>query len=411
MARPPKTYVFIHQNMPGQFLHLIEALARGGDAVYFVSNKVNRRLKGVTSLVYSLKPDPEAGPDESSSARLLRPVERDVRHAQGAAAALRELRKRGTKPDLIVGHTGWGEMLFVGEVFPGVPVLGYFEYFYRPHGADVNFDPEFPGSSGLSAQLRLRNFVNLSSLELCDRGVTPTVWQQSTYPELYRPKLTVLHEGVDTAALRRPADATLTLPDGRRLGREDEVVTYVARNLEPYRGFHVAMRAFAEVGRRRPNAHVVIVGGDGASYGRKLAPGEYRRRALAEVEIDPGRVHFLGKVPYAQFLTVLHVSCAHLYLTYPFILSWSMLEAMAAECLVIGSRTGPVEEVLVDGRNGVLVDFFDHHAIADRIVAALETPRAFDPLRAEARRTVMERYDLHGVTLPRYTALLRDMVG
>lgn len=395
--------------MPGQFQHLVEHLAGAGHEIYFVSKNTTRRLKGVTSVVYKLKPPPKPDAGTATAIRLLHPVTVAVSHAESVLKALRVLKQRGVQPDLIIGHTGWGEMLFAREVFPGVPILGYFEYYYSPEGADVDFDPEHPTEADLAAKLRLRNAVNLSSLEACDRGVTPTQWQWSTYPEVYRPKLTVLHEGIDTAALRRPEQAAFTLPDGRRLARGEEIVTYVSRNLEPYRGFHIAMRAFAEICRRRPRTQILIVGGDSASYGRRLPPGAYREKALAEVQIDPARVHFLGKIPYAQFLNLLHVSSAHVYLTYPFVLSWSMLEAMAAECLVIGSRTPPVEEVLTDGRNGVLVDFFDHAVIADRVVQVLDAPAKFDAMRAEARRTVIEHYDLQSVTLPRYRALLRDM--
>lgn len=404
MAARTKTFVFIHQNMPGQFLHLVRQFVADGHKVYFITKNVARDVPGATKLVYKLVREQDKSIDKS-----LRQIDSAVIYAQSAARALLALKKRGVTPDMIIGHTGWGEMLFVRDLFPDVPILGYFEYYYRVEGADVNFDPEYPSGQEAGPRLRLRNGINLISLESCDRGISPTYWQWGSYPPAYRSKIAVIHEGVETATLRRPNEARFALPDGRTLDQGQEIVTYVARNLEPYRGFHVFMRAVGEICRLRPHAHVLIVGGDSTSYGRRLATGTYREKALAEVSIDASRVHFLGRVPYATFLNLLHVSSVHVYLTYPFVLSWSMLEAMAAECLVIASKTAPVEEVLIDGRNGILTDFFDHNAIAEKVVRALESPATFRDLRTAARRTVVERYDLNGVSMPKYRALLRDL--
>jgi glycosyltransferase involved in cell wall biosynthesis len=197
---------------------------------------------------------------------------------------------------------------------------------------------------------------------------------------------------------------------GVTLSAGDEVVTYVARNLEPYRGFHVFMRALPGLLRARPRARVLIVGGDQVSYGSKPADGEtWRARMLAEVggQIDAGRVHFLGRLPYESYLRLLQVSAVHAYLTYPFVLSWSMLEAMAAGCMVVGSRTAPVEEVIKHGENGWLVDFFDHRQLAEALAGALEERSRLDGIRQAARRTVVERFDLTTVCLPRQLEILQ----
>jgi glycosyltransferase involved in cell wall biosynthesis len=241
--------------------------------------------------------------------------------------------------------------------------------------------------------------------------VTPTVWQWSGFPEIHRPRITVLHEGIDTSLVRPNDEARFELADGRALTKADEVITYVARNLEPYRGFHVYMRAVAELCRRRPNAQFLIVGGDEVSYGGKLPDGQsYKQKALAEVKIDEARVHFLGRVPYGKFLSLLQVSSAHVYLTYPFILSWSLVESMAAGCLVVASRTAPVEEVITDRRNGRLVDFFDPVGIAETVTGVLDAPDHHAPLRKAARDTAVQHFDLNAVTLPRHMALIRDLL-
>lgn len=393
--------IFIHQNMPGQYKHLAAAMAADpANQVVFITKRTDRPLPGVQRLLYSTRKT------DVKPHLYLRSTQDAVYHGQEIAKQLLALRKSGFVPDLVVGHPGWGETLFVKDVFPNTPYLNYCEYFYRPEGQDFGFDPAVTPSIDARLGLRLRTTPLLLALEACDRGVSPTQWQRSTHPAAYQPKIEVIHEGIDTARLRPDPAVALTLPDGRVLRRGDEVVTYVARNLEPYRGFPTFMRALPAICEARPDATVLVVGADDVSYG---APppggGTWRAAMLKEVAVDSRRVHFLGHLPYERYMTVLSLSRVHVYLTYPFVLSWSMLEAMAMECLVVGSDTAPVREVIQDGHNGLLADFFDPAALARRVVEALADPGAFAPLRAAARRVVQERYDLP-VCLGRNIALL-----
>src|SRR6516165_2374501 len=288
--------------------------------------------------------------------------------------------------------------------------------FYRLKGSDVDFDREFPPEQDAAMRLRTRNALNLLGLDAADRGQSPTQWQRSQYPQPYRDRIAVVHEGIDTTVVKPDATARLWLSGGRCLSRADEIVTYSARDLEPYRGFHVFMRALPDVLKRRPEAQVLILGGNGVSYGRRPERAEtWRAQLLAELDgvLDLRRIHFLGHLPYQQYLTVLQISSVHVYLTYPFVLSWSLLEALAAGCLVVSSLTPPVEEVICDGDNGWLVDFFDVDGLAERIVAALagKEDTTSTRLRAAARQTVIARYDLSTVCLPAYLDLLRSMLG
>lgn len=401
--------LFVHQNFPGQYVHLARHLvASPANEVVFITQRADASLPGVRKIVY--RPHRAVTPNIHP---YLRDSEAAVLNAQAVARVALDLKRSGFTPEVMVGHNGWGEIWYLKDIFPTVPLLGYFEFFYQAHGADVGFDPADTVRVDTAPRIRTKNTGNLLGLNAADFGQCPTHWQRSTYPTIYQSKLSVVHEGVDTSIVTPAADARLNVPGTSIvLSAEDEVVTYVARNLEPYRGFPNFMRSLPAILAARPKAQVLIVGGDEVSYGSSLPGGQtYRQKLLDELgdSLDLSRVHFLGKVPYATFLKILQVSCAHVYLTYPFVLSWSMLEAMAAGCVVIASRTSPVEEVVCDGENGVLVDFFDTQAIANRVIEVLSDPSAFTMMRKQARQTIVERYDLRTVALPAQLRLIETV--
>ena len=401
--------LFVHQNFPGQYLHVARHLgATPGNRVMFITQRKDGTLAGVSTIAYK----PQRGVTRHLH-HYLHDTEAGVLNAQAVARIALDLKQSGFVPDLMVGHNGWGEIWYLKDVFPNSPLLGYFEFFYRFEGADVGFDPDETTIFDTAPRIRTKNLGNLIGLDAVDAGQCATRWQKSLYPQRYRSLLHVIHEGIDTEGVRPDDQARLPFPDaGIELAAGDEVVTYVARNLEPHRGFPVFMRSLPAMLARRPKARVLIVGGDETSYGPGPAKGKtYREQMLAELNgsLDLSRVHFLGKVPYSTFLKVLQVSRAHVYLTYPFVLSWSMLEAMAAGCLVVGSRTAPVEEVIRHGENGLLVDFFKPAEIAERVVEALEDPLAFADVRLRARHTVVENYDLKTICLPAQLKLLERL--
>ena len=402
-------YLFIHQNFPGQYVHLVSHLAaKPGNRVYFITQSDREQIAGVEKILYrpELAPRTTCHPYTAS-------YDDAVRTGVAVMSACKSLRSRGIVPDLIVGHSGWGETLLVKDVFPDVPLLVYFEYFYQAHGADVGFDPEFsPAREDDSARLRIRNTVNRMSFEACDWGHTATEWQRSTFPIDMQARITAIHEGIDTDRIRPNPDAWLQLQSGTVLTRRDEVVTYVARNLEPYRGFHCFMRALPEILRRRPRAHIVVVGGDDVSYGsRPPYGGSYREMLLAEVggELDLSRVHFLGQVPRELYLNVLQISSVHLYLTYPFVLSWSTLEAMAAGCVVVASNTAPALEVVIDNVTGLLVNMFSSNDLAARIESVLQHIDGMSSIRESARALIRHAYDLQVKALPCWEKLFSQL--
>ncbi len=401
--------LFVHQNFPGQFLHLAPALAARGHDCRALTDSTNQRASSIPVWRYrhgAEKVDPAA-------TRLGRNyTTMSDRGVTVARAALQLREKEGYIPDVIFGHSGWGETLFLKDVWPEAKLLVYAEFYYRGRGADVGFDPEFNPPSFDQVMIAQGRTAHLGQALLhADRGLSPTEWQASTYPPALRQMIDVVFDGVNTDVMAPNPDATLTLPSGQVLHAGDEVLTFVNRNLEPYRGYHVFMRALPEVLAARPQAQVVIVGGDEVSYGAPPKQGCWKDIFLDEVKdrLDLSRVHFLGKVPYPTFVSIMQVSRVHAYLTYPFVLSWSMMEAMSAGCLVVGARVPPVQEAIRDGVNGRLVDFFDIAGWSRVLTESLADPARFDDLRVQARRTVLANYDLKTVCLPRMVALVEAL--
>lgn len=403
--------LFIHQNFPGQFKHLAPVLAAQGHTVVALTLNASPAIPGVPIYRYTTTRSNTPG---------LHPwvldTESKVICGEAVARAADHLRQQGFRPDLISVHPGWGEALFLHEVFPDVPQLHYCEFFYRTHGSDVNFDPEYRNADlGDRCRIVFKNAINHFSLESATWGLSPTAWQRAQYPARVQDHISVIHDGIDTRHVVPNPQASLRLEQrGLELRAGDEIITFVNRNLEPMRGVHPFLRALPEIQRRRPQARIVIVGGDEVSYGSPLPDGQtYRQKYLTELagQLDLSRIHFVGKVPYPVFLGLLQVSAVHVYLTYPFVLSWSMLEAMSAGCLVVGSRTPPVEEVITHGHNGLLVDFFNPAEIAAAVDDVLNHPDRMQAIRTRARQTIVENYDLHTVCLPQHRTLIERLVN
>jgi glycosyltransferase involved in cell wall biosynthesis len=333
----------------------------------------------------------------------------ECRRAEEVLYAAASLSSSGFIPDLVLAHPGWGESLPLRSVFPNATHVPYCEWFYRVDGGDTNFDPEFPraGIDG-DINLRLKNASTLLSLIECDKAISPTKWQRSTFPKEFQSKIEVIHEGVDVTKARPSRNAEFRLPSGRVLTKSDEVVTFVARSFEPVRGFHIFLRALPRILAARPKAQILLLGGDGTPYGAVPPLGQtWKSFFLNELgrNVDLRRIHFTGNTTHDDLIRALQISSAHVYFTYPFVLSWSLLEAMSIGCLVIASATPPVEEVVNSG-NGLLVPFFDFDQLAERVVEALAHPRRFTALRTQARATVVERFDVHNVCLPKMLAFL-----
>jgi glycosyltransferase involved in cell wall biosynthesis len=383
------------------------AAALGADPAHQVvfatmNERPEWKISGVHKVVFSLPELPE------QEHHLVRNFQETALKGEAMYKACKDLRRKGFVPDIMVGHSGWGTTMFLRDAFPESALLCYFEWFYRSTGADSDFDPDDPLSEAGHLNVRVRNAPILLDLEACHAGYTPTHWQRSQFPSEFRRKIAVRHDGVDTRYFTPAPGMRLALPT-LDLSLHEEIVTYATRGMEPYRGFPQFMRSLPLLLERRPRCHVVIAGDDRICYGKKLPKGQtWKKRMLQELDLDMERVHFTGSLPYKDYKRLLQASSAHVYLTRPFVLSWSLLEAMACGCLVVASDTQPVREVIQDGRNGLLTDFFDPEAIADRVAEALERREDLAPLRRAARRTVQQRFDLRAL-LPRHLAMLHEV--
>lgn len=367
-----------------------------------VTERVEASRPGLSQIPYTVGRTETASPS-------LAATEYHVMTGEAVASALRRLR-RDERPDVIVGHTGWGGLLFVKDVLPDTPVLGYCEYYYNGQNSDFDFDPADDASEAHRMRLRMRNAAQLVTLQAIDAAYTPTRWQHRQYPQSLRDRIAICHDGIDTRLCRPDAAAEFTLPDGRVLRAGDEVVTFVARDLDPYRGYPQFMRAAALAARARPDALFVVVGGDGVGYGRPREDGRLWREVMEQQAGLGGRMVHIPWLVHDELIRLFQVSAAHVYLTVPFVLSWSLLEAMACGCLIVGSRTPPVQEVVADRRNGLLAPFHDTAVLAGTIAEALAWRGEAGGLRQAARATVLAKFELEAC-LDRQTGFIERLAA
>jgi len=377
--------LFVHRAGSGQFAALIGSLVAEGVEVTLITERPAQEAPGVRQLVY--------GVDETATQHpALAATEYHLRTGE-AVARLMERLKRSDPPDVVLGHMGWGGMLFARDALPEAALIGYCEYYHRSTDSDLDFGSDEPIPPADRQRVRMRNAAQLLALDTLDAAYAPTQWQRRQYPAAYRQRIAVCHDGIDTNACRPSAEASFVLPDGRALSPGMPVVTFVARDLDPYRGYPEFMRAAKILAARRPDALFVVVGGDGSGYGRPRSDGNsWREAMLAETGLGDRIVH-IPWLAYENLIRLFQVSAVHVYLTVPFVLSWSLLEAMACGCLVVGSDTEPVKEVIRDGTNGLLAPFRDSEALAERIAEALASPVPMRPLRRAARDTVIAGYE------------------
>lgn len=406
--------LFIHQNFPAQFVHLAPALARRGHEVFALTLRkdVPINWQGISVTCYDIQ-----ALATTHQHPWVTEFQTKVIRGEAALRAMLALQKRGVNPDIVVAHPGWGEALFVRQVWPHCKLGLYAEFFYQSDGTDMNFDPEFPSIDQITqgAKLHLKNAHNLLQLQDADALLSPTEFQANTFPQWVHDRISVIHDGIDTHVIAPNAAAHLKFTDAqgvpRILTRSDEVITFVNRNLEPYRGYHTFMRALPDILRQRSNAQCLIVGGDEVSYGAKPNFAEYGNMTWKDIFLNEAkknlkadeltRIHFMGRLSRHDFTSLLQISTVHIYLTYPFVLSWSLLEAMSAGCAIVASDTAPVKELITHEEHGILVSFFDPKKLSDTVVSLLGNKEQREQLGNNARSHIKAHYDFSSHCLPK----------
>lgn len=398
--------LFSHRNFPAQFRHLLFELSKNSEnEIIFLTNRKDAPdVKGVHKIVYNLKREVP-----KNSHRYVGVYEEAIIHGQAVAEIAIQLKHKGFTPDVIYGHP-WGNTMFLKDIYPDVPFLCYFEWFYNSEGSDMGFDGKTL-TYDTRAKTRCKNSQMLIDLYSCDKGISPTMWQKKQFPKEFHSKIEVLHDGVDTDYFVPNLDAVLKIPNSDiELSTKDEIVTYATRGMEPYRGFPQFMKMAEKLLKRRQNVHIVIGGDDRVCYGKKAPNGSYKELMLKKLDLDMSRVHFTGSLPYGEYKKLLQISSAHVYLTYPFVLSWSLIEAMSCGCCIVSSKTAPVEEVIKDGQNGLLVDFYDIETMTNSVEYVLDNQDKIQQLRHNARQTAVDNYALKDL-LPKHIQLLNDLIS
>jgi glycosyltransferase involved in cell wall biosynthesis len=396
--------LFLHQNFPAQFRHLTAELIRFGHSVHCLTMFDNTEPKEQGVHIHRYQPARSSSPNIHP---WLIDFESKIIRGEAVFRAALGLKNKGVYPDLVIAHPGWGESLFIKEIWPKTRLGLYCEYHYRFKDSDVDFDPEFPVTDQSEiCRITLKNLNNDLNAKIFDAAISPTRWQASTYPADIQEKISVIHDGIDTNLIKPNNGVQVLLNDSTLITKNTEVITFVNRSLEPCRGFHIFMRSLPQILKEQKNAIVLIVGGDGVSYGKPPKEGcTWRQKLLAEITpqmsaSELGRIHFLGNIPYDQYINLLQISTVHVYLTYPFVLSWSLLEAMSAGCAIVASKTPPVEEVIGDNENGILIDFFDTRSLAESVIELIRNSSKRRELGASARETIIKKYDLKTICLP-----------
>jgi len=408
-------FLFIHQNFPGQFCHLASKLAEQGHQVIALGINQADPNKPLSDKVKHIRYKLTKGTTKGIH-HLASEVETKVIRGEAVANTCAQLKEKGFTPDLIYGHPGWGELLFVKTVYPDVPLVCFQEYFYNEEGYDANFDMEFATvrNWNIKSQMIMKNAYLYLTLEQSDWNVSPTHFQSGTYPDKWRHKFSIIHDGIDeTVAKPTKENISVKLNDETTLTRKNKIITFINRRLEPYRGFHTFVRSIPHIQRQNPDAHIVIIGADkGTSYGAPCPKGEWKEHFLKEIEgqYDPSLVHFTNMITHDSFIKFMQITSCHVYLTYPFVLSWSLLEAMGCGAPIVGSNTAPVEEVIKNGSNGMIVDFFSPTDIADSVTEMIKNKPLAEAFGKNARQTILDKYTLDEC-LNKQINLIKMLIG
>lgn len=396
--------LLIHRSFPSQLKYPAMVLGKDpNNIIMFITNDNSNQMNGVQKLPYQIIKQ-----KSNDSLISLQDYEEAILHGEATAELALKMKNKGIIPNIIIGHS-WGPTLFIKEIFPDVPFIGYFEWYNKYENSLADF-----GKKVTLAEKETIKFSNshiLQDLINCDAGISPTEWQKSQFPKEFQDKIEVIYDGIDTTFFKPEEGIKFSIPEeSLEFSAKDEIITYATRGLEPNRGFPQFMEAVNTLLKTRPNAHFIIAGKDEVYYGDKFQKISHKEKMLEKFDIDLNRVHFVGQLSYFEYLKLLQITSVHTYLTKPFFLSWSCVEAMATGCCIVASNTEPVKEVMTDNYNGLLVDFFEVDELVEKIEYALDNKDKMQIIRENARKTVVEKYDIK-LTLPKHYDIINKVVS
>lgn len=401
--------LFVHHYFPGQFQRIAQHyVSEGHDVVAFhrglQDGRATRPVPGVRAIVYG-----EEAVSDRPEDHVLHDVDQFVREAASVGFRAVELKDEGWLPDLVYDHSGWGTGAFLHDVFPDAKHIRYCEWFFNNTAESGEF---LTGERPFEARFMnsLLNLPTMMDLTRADLMIAPTEWQRRQFPDAIRRQIRIAPDGVDTDLFRPDRDARFTTPEGKSFVAGDRVVTYVARGADPFRGFQPFIEALGIAQAEDPDLHALILGDRKVYYGAGVGREDHFNDVMRRAAIDPRRTHFTGVVAYEQYRQALQVSAAHIYLTVPFVLSWSAIEALATGCAFIGSDTAPVREFVEHGREGLLVGFDDPRAIATAISHMVAAGPEIDAMRKAARRRVLRNWSA-GSAIRRHLKLVAGVPG
>ena len=415
-----KKILFVHRNFPAQFKNIADHLSSEGYEVTAIISglNTNRQNSKFKIIRYDIHRSSRGDYD------LLSDFEAKVIRAEAAYLRCKIYAAGGYSPDIIYFHPAWGESIFLRTLWPSAKLLMYCEYFTGEHNEDLFYGNN--DSHVLDEKSLLKIVIKKSNLLLnlvnFDVGISPTLFQKKTFPKEYQGKIETIHDGVDTSYFSPSDQVEIRINRDNRtytFDKDSEVLTFVNRNMEPYRGINSMIRAIPSLLQLRPNLSIFLIGESAKGYGPAPDRGKYGTKNWKEIileEIDPQmrpvdweRVFFLGTVPKNFYRSCLQLSSCHVYLTYPYILSWSLLEAMSVGCSIVASDNTAVREFIADDINGTIVDFFDVPGLVRACVNTITDRPLSKKYGVLARRKIVAEYDLESIILPKLSRILREI--
>lgn len=399
-----KQVVFMHQTYPAQFGPISQFLLKEYDVeISFFSEHINKPIyPGIKHFAYK----PVITNHEDSPYFFSRHFEQEAASMHGVYNALKASK---INPDVLIGHAAFGNLGLLHVDYATIPRIGFFELFYDPHGRHSENRSQYPAPKPNRIRIPLRNATQLVELEYCTKGYSPTQFQKSTYPEAYQQKLSVLFDGIDVG-FYKPGEVSSNSELKRTWPKGAKLVTYVSRGLEAMRGFDIFMEVAHRVSQKSKDVHFVIAGNPKTHYGSEMIginDPTFKEYVLKKQPYDLNRFHFLDWISESALVDLFCLSNCHFYWTVPFTLSWSLFQAMATGCLIVGSDSAPVRDAIVNGINGLLVSPYDQVMLTDSILATLSSSKKHIDLRKNARSCIVENFSFE-TCLPKLGSFLLE---